>query len=63
LNRSDGPALRASALINFANELLDTASPDNQQEVERFIRSELYDSLPWEETQSVIKADLDYITR
>ena len=45
------------ALIAFANALLDQSF----SKWTPFVRKELYDGLDYKETQSVIKADLDYI--
>lgn len=56
---SDGPALRASTLIGFAKHVLDA----NPKEWDSFIRRELYDGKSYEETESVIKADLDYVCK
>lgn len=54
---SDGPALRASALIKFATLLLDR----QPTRWESYVREELYDSLPAGQTVSIIKADLDFV--
>ena len=53
----DGPALRATTLINFAEDLLDTDAARWQN----FVKEELYDSKAVGETESIIKADLDYV--
>ena len=53
----DGPPLRASLLISFANHYRQT----HPSEAEKLIKEELYDSLS--ETNSVIKADLDYVVK
>lgn len=56
---SDGPALRASAIIAFCNELLNEDF-DRWQE---WIKLDIYDSLPYEQTEGLVKADLDYVAR
>jgi len=56
---SDGPALRASAIIDFCNELLD-------QDFDRWqdwVKLDIYDSLPYEKTEGLVKADLDYVAK
>ena len=50
--QNDGPALRAIALVHFANILLSEGE-------ETYVRTQLYDTLM--PTQSVIKADLEYV--
>ncbi|KAF3905660.1 Glucoamylase [Orbilia brochopaga] len=49
----DGPALRANTLMKFATRYLTTDGG--------FVRSQLYDSAPQGQSQTVIKADLDYV--
>jgi hypothetical protein len=56
---SDGPALRASAVIDFCNQLLD----QDAGRWEDWIKSDIYDSLPFETTQSLVKADLDFVAK
>lgn len=56
---SDGPALRASAIIAFCNELLDKDEPSWGF----WVKSKIYDSQPYETTQSLVKADLDFIAK
>ncbi len=51
--QNDGPALRASVLIRFANELL------NQNEIE-YVQSYLYHNGMDPRTMSIIKMDLEY---
>ncbi|KAK4047879.1 hypothetical protein OIO90_006040 [Microbotryomycetes sp. JL221] len=53
--QDDGPALRVLTLTTFARELLKSGSDEDNQ----FVKTVLYDgALP---TESVIKADLEYI--
>ncbi|KAK6525232.1 hypothetical protein TWF694_005378 [Orbilia ellipsospora] len=49
----DGPALRASTLMRFATKYLSTDG--------NYVRSKLYDSAPQGQSQTIIKADLDYV--
>ncbi|EWC43696.1 hypothetical protein DRE_01583 [Drechslerella stenobrocha 248] len=49
----DGPALRANTIMKFASRYLSTDAS--------FVRSQLYDSAPQGQSQTVIKADLDYV--
>ncbi|KAF3909956.1 Glucoamylase [Dactylellina cionopaga] len=49
----DGPALRASTLMRFATKYLSTDGD--------YVRSKLYDSAAQGQSQTIIKADLDYV--
>lgn len=46
-------------MINFAEDLLDTDAARWQD----FVKEELYDSETVGETESIIKADLDYVVK
>lgn len=54
--QTDGPAIRATVLIKYANELLDR----NTAAATAYVKEKLYDGiLP---TNTVIKADLEYVS-
>lgn len=54
--QNDGPALRALTLIRWANLLLDQGQTN-------LVRQNLYDALHPDQTQSVIKLDLEFVAR
>lgn len=56
--QNDGPALRAMAVIKFANYLIKT-SPD--ESTISYVKKYLYDS-KWPDTTSLIKRDLQYVS-
>ncbi|KAK9900052.1 glycoside hydrolase family 15 protein [Cystobasidium minutum MCA 4210] len=57
--QNDGPALRASAVMDFCNELLDE---DSSKWLD-WVKLDIYDSLPYEKTEGLVKADLDYVAK